>query len=834
MITERDLVNNKQDASIEAANLAAIVLKYLAYWPWILTSAIVCLVLAYVWLRFQTPVYNTTASVLIKENDKAKAAQQNSDYQALATIGMISMTTNFDNEVEILQSRTLVEKVVSDMGIYCHSYLKRKTGYNAPLYGAEPFKFFMDAETANELTSGIVIDSKYSAEDGLVSELTYFDAESKEEQKLTKTFKTFPATWATPLGMIQVTDSLFAVTKAASDEPVADFEMQTIIQTPLSRARGIVANLTVSFTSKTTTIAAIGLNTNSRKLGVDFISRLVEMYNADANNEKNEVARRTADFIEKRLQIINSELGETDDQMASFKQQSGLTDLSSDAQLALQQNSRYEELRTDNAMQISLVQFLRQYINDPKNFGEVIPANVGLTDANLTKAISDYNALIIERRKLQQTASDDNPAVRQLTVAVDASLKTVKTTVESVLKGLNITRENLDKEARRFASRISSAPQQEKQFLDISRQQNIKAALYTTLLSKREENAINLSSTANNCRIVERPLSGVSPVSPRRAMIMLIALILGLGLPIAFIYLRDMFKYKIETTEDVAKLTTVPCVAELPRSKSVVVENSSLVVRENKNNMMEEAFRNLRTNVLFMLEGGQNVIMVSSSIPSEGKSFVSSNLACSLAYLGKKVLIIGADIRKPGLNKAFGLPKSAKGITNYLSHPESADLMSLIYHSELSPNLDILFGGSIPPNPTELVSRPIFGETINKLKAQYDYVILDTAPIGMISDSNIISQHADVLLYICRLGSTPKAAFEYVNDLKEMEAVKKVCVVVNDVDLSDRRYGYGYGKYGYGKRYGYGYVYGKAYGYGYGYGYGYEQENKKEDEAGKA
>ena len=461
------------------------------------------------------------------------------------------------------------------------------------------------------------------------------------------------------------------------------------------------------------------------------------------------------------------------------------------------------------------MEFLKGYINNPANANEVIPANVGLEDPALAAVISQYNTMLIERKRLLLTSSESNPAVINLNTGIEAMRTSVQTSVESVLEGLKITKADLDRKARRLESRISNAPQYEKEFLNIARQQEIKAELYTILLQKREENAITLAATANNGRIIEMPLPSKKPVSPKKKMIALAALVIGLGLPVGIVYLRDLLKYKIEDRADVERITDVTVLAELPKSETP--KKGAIVIQENKNNIMEEVFRGLRTNLLFMLEKGQKVIMVSSTQPGEGKSFVAGNLAVSLAFLGKKVIIVGMDIRKPGLNKVFNLSTRVYGITNYLSDPEGVKLMDMVQHSDISTNLDILPGGPVPPNPTELVTRDVLDNAIAQLREKYDYVILDTAPIAMVPDSAIIGRVADILVYVCRADVTPKAGFEYINVLKAEKKFPKLATVLNGIDMSQRRHTYGYG---YGRKYGYG----RGYGYGYGYG---EAETKK-------
>lgn len=809
----QDLNNTpiQENQEEESFNIYEIIFKYLVYWPWFVASVIVCLAVAFLYMRYQTPVYNVSSAVLIKEMDPRQKAMSaaNGALGALQNMGGFSMTSSFDNEVEILKSRTLISKVVKELGLYINTSEKRFLGYNVPLYRTSPVNVYLTPEEAERLYGGVKLDMKYTVEGKLSVKAKYF-TEDEEEHEAECEFDSIPAVFPTPVGVFSFSrnDSVPALEE--------DMKMVTYISSPTAAAIAYAKNMSVSPTSKTTTIAAISVKNTSKRRGVDFINSLVRNYNQDANDEKNEVARKSAEFIEDRLAIINSELGSTESELAAFKQRSGLTDLTTDAQIALEESTKYEQQRIQNATQISLVEFLQNYINNPANANEVIPANVGLQDQNLTSVIDQYNTMIIERKRLLRTSSENNPAVVNMNTGIEAMKKSVHTTVQSVLKGLQIAKADLDRQAKRLETRISDAPQQEKEFLTISRQQEIKATLYIMLLQKREENAITLAATANNGRIIEKPLPDKYPVSPKKPIIALAALVIGLGLPVGFVFLRDLLKYKIETREDVEKITDVPIIAELPVSEKP--EKGAIVVRENHNNIMEEMFRGLRTNLLFVLEKNQKVILFSSTQPGEGKSFVAGNTAVSLAFLGKKVVIVGMDIRKPGLNKVFNLSRRAEGITNYLSNPDNVNLFDMIQKSDISDNLDILPGGPVPPNPTELVARNVLDKAIEKLKEKYDYVILDTAPIGMVTDTAIIGRVADACVYVCRADVTPKAGYEFINVLKREKKFAKLVTVINGIDMSKRKNSY---SYGYGRKYGYGK------GYGYGYGYGYEGEKKK-------
>ena len=576
-------------------------------------------------------------------------------------------------------------------------------------------------------------------------------------------------------------------------------------------ARDYCKSLSIAPTSKTTSVAVISLKNSSLQRGQDFINQLLEMYNRNTNNDKNEIAQKTAEFIDERIGIISKELGSTEANLETFKRDAGITDLTSEAQIALAGNAEYEKKSVENRTQISLVNDLRKYLRG--NEYEVLPSNVGLQDAALIGAIERYNEMLMERKRLLRTSTENNPTIVNLDTSIRAMKANVQATLEGTLQGLMITKESLDREASRYSRRISNAPGQERAYVSIARQQEIKAGLYLMLLQKREENAIALAATANNAKIIDEAIADDIPVSPKRPMIYLIALVLGVGIPVGIIYLIELTKFKIEGRADVEKLTSVPVVGDIPLTDEKNDKNGSIAVFENKNNLMSETFRNIRTNLQFMLDNDQKVILVTSTVSGEGKSFVSSNLAISLSLLGKKVVIVGLDIRKPGLNKVFQLSNKERGITQYLSNPET-DLMELVQPSDVNKNLFILPGGTVPPNPTELLARNGLDRAIETLKKNFDYVILDTAPIGMVTDTLLIGRVADLSVYVCRADYTHKAEYTLINELSFEKKLPNLCTVINGVDLKKRKYGYYYGYGKYGKHYGYG----KRYGYGYGYG----------------
>ena len=788
----------------EKTDFKAILFKYAIHWPWFVACTLLCIAGAWLYLRYTPPVYNISASVIIKDNDKnSKASSGMGD---LEDLGFYSSINNFDNEVEILQSRTLIKKVVEELDLYI-SYATKSSFHDIELYKSSPVKVWITPEEAQKLPAPARLHLTLQPGNKLNVKLRI------GEEEYNKQFDKLPALLTTPSGT-------FSFTPKDSTTVQSTQEIMATVSSPRSVANTYRGALSIEPTSKSTTIAQISVKSTHTQRGMDFINKLVEIYNRDANDDKNEVATKTAEFIDERINIINGELGTTEQELETFKRDAGLTDLKSDAQLALSENSEYEKKRAENSTQLRLVQFLASYANNPDHAYEVLPVNVGLTDTGLTELINRYNEMLLERKRLLRSSQENNPVVVNLDASIRAMRSNVLTTINSVQRGLAITQADLERQAGKYAGRITNAPGQERQLVSISRQQEIKAGLYLMLLQKREENAITLASTANNARMVDEALADAIPVSPKGKMIYLVALILGIALPVVVIYIIELLKYKIEGRADVEKITSLPIVGDVPLSEDKGKEES-IVVHENQNDLMAETFRNVRTNVLYMMRSDEKVILVTSTTTGEGKTFIASNLAVSLALLGKKIVIVGLDIRKPGLNKAFQLSRKEQGISQFLANPEHTDLMSLVQVSNINPNLSILPGGPIPPNPTELVARESLPQAIDILKKHFDYIILDTAPIGMVTDTLLISRVANASIYVCRADYTHKADYTLINELGEQKKLPNLCTIINGLDMKKKKYGYYYGYGKYGKYYGYGKK------YGYGYGYGAENVNKK-------
>lgn len=753
--------------------------KCLKHWRWFVASVLACLILAFIYIRYTAPVYNVTAGVLIQQKDSKGglgAALSGGALGMLSGLGGVSLSSSFDNELEIMQSRTLLKKVVTDLGLYISTAQRRITGYNIPLYKTSPIQVYLSPEEATELESGVKVNTTYTPEGKLTAHIEYVQEE--EEQEIKKTFDKLPVVFPTPVGVLSFTKNDSLLTEMRKKEK-GNIKLITYINSPIEVAKAYKESLTIEG-GKKTTIAQVSLQDKDKQRATDFINYLVVCYNQDILDEKSKVVLQTSDFIRERMEVVNQELSTTESEIADFKQKSGLTDLSADAQLVLQESAKYEQLRVENETQIRLVEFLRDYIQNPAHADEVIPANVGLKEEKLTAAIDEYNSLLAERRRLLRTSSESNPAVINLNDGIQTLQKSIQTTVASTLKGLQITQNDLERQMRQFTDRINSAPQQEKEYINLARQQEIKSRLYLVLLQQREENILSLGLTTDTGRIVEETLADKDPVTPKKKIIALAALFLGLCIPAGIIFLLDQFGSKMGKRSDIEKQSNVPFLAELPHNQQSQKEH--LAVQESQNGPMEEAFRGLRTQLLYQLGTTDKVILFTSTQGSEGTTFVASHTAASLAFLGKKVVVVDMNLRRPGLPQYFSLSTETKGMTDYLNAPKQVRLLDLVQPSAVHANLDILPGGALVANSAELVSQEAFADAIRQLKEKYDYVILDTAPLPLVTDTVLIGRTADICVFVCRAGVTPKSACDYLNTLSREQKFPKLAVLLNDVE----------------------------------------------------
>ena len=710
----------------------------------------------------------------------------NEAMMALTDIGYLSSTKNIGSEMELLRSRTIVEQVVKEMKLYI-TYQVEDNFAMRDLYVSSPVCVEMKETDLENLSYGF--NFNVVQESDKVLQISGIIAGQDITQRITR----LPIIIETPLGEL-------TVSLRPNVRPLYGQNIMVTVVPPLRTAINYSTGLGLAVSELSNSIITVSKNSTLPQRDKVFLDKLIDAYNRDANEDKKSVATRTAEFINDRIAIINEELGSTEEKLENFKRQSGLMNMS-DAQVYVQGSSEYEKKRSEVGTQLSLMEYLKDYVNSPAHQDDVIPANIGVTDVTLSALINKYNESVLQRNRLLRSSPATNPVIVRLNNNLTAMRENITSTINSVYNGLMISKQDIDRQMRKYTSRVNSAPTQERTFTNISRQQELKSSLYLLLLKKREENSIALAATADKAKVIDSAVVS-GPISPNYSLIRSLSVAVGLLLPIVVITLINFFRYRIEGHADVEKLARVPILGDIPLERSLKKSKTSLIVQEgeNANALMTEVFCGLRTNLQFLLgKANHNVILVTFTISGEGKTFVVTNLAVSLALLDKRV-VVGLDIRRPKLLECFGFSyeeiKGQKGITNYLSD-NSIDLHSLLISAKNNSNLYILPAGTIPPNPAELIARPALDTAIKLLAEEFDYVILDSAPVGLVSDALIASRLADITLYICRADYSHKSDFDLINDLKKKQKLPEMAIIVNGINMKKKKYGY---YYGYGQR----------------------------------
>ena len=816
-----DLGRDQEQEEKSSIDFQLIYSTLILNWKWFVLSLIVCLGLGYLYIRHARPQYQATAKVLIKDDDQRKnRGMGNSMIQNAANLGFISNSNGIDNEIEILSAQDLANQAVVDMKCYVNYYHKG-TFRDQLVYKEQEVSVDLDLAHLKKLNAPIRLLIEKTGNQYQVTGSYYIPVDAfsyqKDPVKIEKTLAGLPASINTRVGTLRFTQNgKYALKDGES--------LKVIIVSPEMAAKGYTKALTVSQTSKTTTIAELVMKDEDPQRSIDYLRTLVNVYNRQANEDKNEISFRTEQFINQRLEKINNELGNTEGQLENYKKRNNVVEMKLNATAAIANSDTYAQKLQEANTQVELLNELGKYMNEPGNRYQPIPSNVGLTDESSTELINEYNKIALNRNQMLHSASENSPTVTPLSAQLDDLTKSIKRAMRQAKLGMEIQRNSIAKQAAMYASQIGNSPEQERVLTQIGRQQEVKSGLYLMLLQKREENSISLAATADKGKLIDNPVFA-GKVTPKNSMIMLIALILGLAIPAGILFLLEFFRYKIEGHNDVAKLTNLPIIADVAIASERAKTKADIVVHENKNNLMEEIFRSLRTNLQFLLKQHDKVIMFTSTTSGEGKTFIASNVAISFALLGKKVVLVGLDIRKPRLAELFEIDNYNHGITNLLVKDEVNwnNVKEQITPSGINDNLDILMAGPVPPNPGELVTRESLEQTIEHLKEHYDYILLDTAPVGLVTDTLALGRISNATVYVCRADFTQKASFGLINSLSMEKKLPNMSIVLNGVDLSKKKYGYyyGYGKYGkYGKYGNYG-MYGSKGKYGYkSYGYG--------------
>ena len=795
-------------------DFAALYRTIILNWYWFVLSLIIFGGIGAIYLRYTTPLYQSTAKLLIKDDDNG-SSRRGSSLQNITNLGTISNSAGIDNEMEILSSHSIAEDAIRDLKLYVNYTTEGKVK-DVITYRDQPLIVDIDAAHLDRLNRPISLNITKNGSSFVVNG-TYSVPTDEENSEgpfsINKKFTSLPATIPTRAGIITINSNNGRTLHEGQ-------VLKVSILSPKMASDKYVGELKIGQSGKGTSILQLQLTDEVPQRSLDYLKQLAIVYNRQANEDKNAVAHQTEKFINSRLEKINAELGKTEGELQNYKQKNGMVELTMNACKSVSNQNKSEQKLAEMETQIELFNTIaREVESSSRNLTQVIPSNVGLDDESSTSLINKYNELVLERNRLLRSASESSPVVEPLTDQIRDLNVNIRRAIAAARKNLQIQRDAVLAQVTKYTDQVEETPQQERMLTQIGRQQEVKSGLYLMLLQKREENSISLAATADKGRLIDDPqLNG--KVSPNSTYIMLIAFVIGLAIPVFIILIIQFFRYKIEGHDDVARLTKLPIIADIAIASNSAKGKADIVVHENQNNQMEEIFRSLRTNLQFMLHEGEKVVLFTSSTSGEGKTFTAANLSVSFGLLGKKVILVGLDIRRPRLAEQFGINDHKHGITNLLvkDNPNREDVEAQILPSGVNKNLDLLMAGPVPPNPAELIARNSLDTIIEILKEKYDYIMIDTAPVGLVTDTLQIARVTNVSVYMCRADYTPKASFAMINSLAKEEKLPNMAMVLNGVDMSKRKYSYyyGYGKYGkYGRygRYG-GYSYGSYGNYG--------------------
>ena len=757
-------------------DLRAVFEKYSFYWKWFLLGFIIAMSIAFIFLRYANYQYEVSSTILIADDEKGSITSELSAFEDLGIIK--GRKTSLDTETGILKSRTLMENVIKDLQLNISYYSQGRIA-RREIYKKEipiNINFLVPDSVLYEL------DTAFSV--GGWSDLK-IQLSNQNGMEVSK--NSFGERISCKFGDIIITP----VSIKNNDIGEEIFIKISPLKEVASHYREI---LKIAPESKQSNLLILSLRDPVKLKAQNILNQLISQYNKNAVEDKSQIAKNTDKFINDRLDVISEDLSSVDIGVEEFKTKNKLTDLSAEAGIILESTSELNKKIVDLNSQVRLVDYMINYVK--KNEEDLIPTNLGLPDESNTinSNTFNYNKLLLERNRLLANSSNLNPIVINLNEQILKYKESIIQRLINLKASLRIKLSEYKKQEIRSSERSSLAPKQEREIRDIQRQQQIIETLYLYLLQKREENSITLAVTAPNAKIIDKADGGSKPVSPKKMIVYIVALLLGLIVPFMVIYIRMLLDNKIHALEDVEGVVKAPILGDIPTTKS----EKKVIISEQDRSNVAESFRLLRTNVNFMLPGdhkGAKTIFITSTIGGEGKTFIAINLASALALLNKKVLLIGADIRKPKIATYLNT-KQEKGLTHFLIDSSLKVTDVIVHHKET--NLDVLESGVIPPNPSELLTNGRFDEVIAYGKANYDYIIIDTAPVNIVTDTLLLGHHADLFVFVIRANFLDKRLLKIPKTMYENKRLPNMAILINDTNYEKRGYGYGYG-YGYGE-----------------------------------
>ncbi|MCA6069127.1 polysaccharide biosynthesis tyrosine autokinase [Chryseobacterium sp. RG1] len=761
-------------------NIGEIIKPYLLKWWWFLLSIFIMLVLAVLYIKSVAPVYNLQSSVLIKDAKKMSSAS--GDFGVLQSLGGLSSmgTNSIENEIEIFKSKKIVGDVLRKQNLQTSLYIKKGL-YNLELYGkSAPIKINIVNEKEVDKGPEKPIKIRIKGDSFFLSS-DEWDNEIKGQ---------YNHTVSLPFANIIITKNKDF--KATSLKKLDQNNLSFTYSTFEATIDNYQEALKVDLVEREATVISLAIASENTEKGKEFLNNIVGEYNLDAINDKNRESVNTTKFIDDRIVIISKELGDVENKKENYKSQNNIVDLQTEARINLQTKEVTKSKLLTLGTQLELQNILLNYVNKKEN-KDVLPVNIGIENGDAAKSILDYNMLVVRRNQLLQNATSDNPMVKEVDAQIQAMKSSIRESLSKSITAVSLAKNAAESELDKSEVKIGSIPSQEKVFRNIERQQQLKESLYLLLLQKREEAAISMAITVEKARVVDAAYVAKQLVAPQKKIILLIAVLIGLLLPAVYIYLKTLLNNTITNKDDVAKLSSTKVLVELPHLN----RNDNDTVQANDLSPLAEAFRILITNFKFLLPKKESakIVYVTSTVKGEGKTFVSVNLALTLATPNQRVLLIGADIRNPQLQRYNIEKKNAQGLTDFLYNPD-IDLKEIMHQSKRNNNCDVIFSGTIPPNPTELLSNGNFKKLLDVFEDQYEYIIVDTAPIMLVTDTLLYSEYSDIVLYVLRSEVSQKEFVNFSNNLIEDQKIKNVGFVINDVSAEN---------FGYGNKYGYGY-----------------------------
>ena len=771
-------IEEKEDSGL---NIKFIIFKLLSNWYWFALTFVVMLSLAFFYLTYATKQYRISAKLLINDT---KSSSTESESDILSNFGLFSTQSNVNNEVQILKSKTLLYNVIKDLQlnvIYFGAGDIKKTD----VYKLSPFNIKL-LSISDRLAHGQIIEYQLETKNGKV----YLKGNDTN----------IPINFNDTVNTKYVS---FIITRTNIPfKEGVDYGMD--IMSYNDAYAQLLPLFTIVVTNEDVTTIDLSVTSDVQARGEDMLNKLIEVYIKSNVDENNRIADSTIVFIDSRLVGVQRELNNVEQQIEAFKTSSNITDITAQSQLLINTNADLQKQLSENSVQLQVTDMLTNYLADENN-KRIMPTTVSIADPAFVTSLDKYNSLVLQRETILQSTTPDNPVIK----SIDQQLAILRSDLLKILnsyKGsLSLKEKELESKNNQVNGYIKKVPAQQKLYLEYSRQQDIKQQLYLYLLQKREETAISRFNNVAPVRILDKATSDALPFSPNKMVTLTSAVLLAFFIPVGVIFGKRYFNNKILSEEDVAKVTKAPVVAHIGQKR----QTEQIVVKPQSRSIIAEQFRGLRSNLQFMLGDKGKVIMITSSMSNEGKSFISLNLSSVLAISNKRVLLLELDLRKPKISKYLDIENTV-GFSNYIISSDLT-LKDVIKPSGINDNWWILNSGTIPPNPAELLMNKRMQDFMEEARQQFDFIIIDTPPIGLVSDAQTLAGYADVTLFIVRQKYTLKYQAHMVEDMRITRKIKNIGIVLNDVKRE--------------KAYGYGYTYRYGYNYGYNYGYTYGKEN---------